>query len=115
MELVELVKQFGPLLAAVIFFIWRDWQREERMSKRIENLEAAHSEVIIPLVHKTSEVIATSTIVMERNTTVMERNVQVMDRINSALKTLTQCSHLEFDRGSDSFRCSDANCDPPPK
>ena len=58
---LELTKQFGPLLVAVIFFIWRDWQREDRLMKRIEKLEDEHRKVVLPLVKECTEVIQQNT------------------------------------------------------
>ncbi len=66
MDFVELLKQFGPLLGAVLFFIWRDWKREERLSNRIEKLEDEQREIILPLVERSTQVIAENTTVMQR-------------------------------------------------
>lgn len=58
---LELAKQHGPLLVAVIFFIWRDWKREDRLMKRIEKLEDEHRKVVLPLVKECTEVIQQNT------------------------------------------------------
>lgn len=58
---LELTKQFGPLLVAVIFFIWRDWKREDRLMRRIEKLEDEHRKVVLPLVKECTEVIQQNT------------------------------------------------------
>ena len=34
--MIELVKQFGPLLFLIGFFIWRDWQREKELGKLLK-------------------------------------------------------------------------------
>lgn len=52
MDLMWLLKQFGPLLIAVIFFLWRDYRREDRLAARIETLEDEQREVLLPLVEK---------------------------------------------------------------
>jgi hypothetical protein len=72
------LKTFGPLLVAVIFFIWRDYKREDKLSKRIEQLETEQRDVILPLVRETTEVIV-------RNTEVMQQNVRVMERLEHVL------------------------------
>ncbi len=59
-------------MGACFFFIWRDWKREDRLSKRIETLETQQTEVLLPLVAKTSEIIAKNTTVMER----LEKSLQ---------------------------------------
>jgi hypothetical protein len=52
MELMELAKDFGPLVGIVLFFIWRDWRREEGLVERKNN----------------ATVIATNTAVIATNT-----------------------------------------------
>lgn len=66
MEFVDMIQQFGPLAGAVLFFVWRDWKREDRLTSRIEKLEDEQREIILPLVEKTTAVIAQNTLVMER-------------------------------------------------
>ncbi len=73
-----LLKHFGPLFVAVIFFIWRDYRREDRLSSRISQLEDEQREIILPLVRGTTEVVV-------RNTEVMQQNIKVMERLEHAL------------------------------
>ncbi len=61
-----LIRQFGPFFLAVVFFLWRDWKREDRLSNRLDQLEDEQREVILPLVKDCSIVIAKNTAVMER-------------------------------------------------
>jgi hypothetical protein len=44
MELIfiDILKSFGPTIAGIAFFVWRDWKREDRMRKELED---AHAEV----------------------------------------------------------------------
>jgi hypothetical protein len=63
---VELIQQFGPLAGVVLFFIWRDWKREDRLTARLEKLEDEQRHIILPLVEKSTQVIARNTEVMER-------------------------------------------------
>ena len=72
-DLMWLVKQFGPLLIAVIFFLWRDYRREDRLATRIETLEDEQREVLLPLVKKCSTVITQNTVVMQRLERALER------------------------------------------
>lgn len=71
-ELIAFLKTFGPCVGACVFFIWRDWRREDRLSKRIETLENQQTQVLLPLVKETSEIIAKNTNVMER----LEKSLQ---------------------------------------
>ena len=76
----EMLKAFGPLLVAVIFFLWRDYRREDRLLTRVKELEDEQRNVILPLVRDCTEVITKSTQVMEQNTKVMERLETAIDR-----------------------------------
>lgn len=71
-DALSLVKQFGPFFLAVVFFLWRDWRREDRLSHRIDVLEDEQRQVILPLVRDCSSVIAQNTTVMER----LERHLE---------------------------------------
>jgi hypothetical protein len=44
-DIVDLIQQFGPFFVAVLFFLWRDWKREDRLSKRIDHLEDEQRQV----------------------------------------------------------------------
>ena len=72
-DAMMLIKQFGPFLLAVVFFLWRDWRREDRLSNRLDQLEDEQREVILPLVRDCSIAIA-------KNTAVMERIERTLDR-----------------------------------
>ena len=72
-DAIELIKQFGPFFLAVVFFLWRDWKREDRLSNRLDELENEQRAVILPLVKDCSAVIA-------KNTAVMERIERTLDR-----------------------------------
>lgn len=67
-----LLKQYGPFVALVGFYVWRDWKREGRRDDRIDALENEMREVILPLVKDTTKVIAQNTAVMER----LERHLE---------------------------------------
>ena len=73
MDLMWLLKQFGPLLIAVIFFLWRDYRREDRLAARIETLEDEQRDVLLPQVEKCSTVIAQNTVVMQRLERALDR------------------------------------------
>ena len=73
MDLIWVLKQFGPLLIAVVFFLWRDYRREDRLVARIETLEDQQQDVLLPLVEKCSTVIAQNTVVMQRLERALDR------------------------------------------
>jgi len=72
-DLGWLVKNFGLLFIVVVFFVWRDYRREDKLTSRVEQLEREQTEVLMPLVQKTTKVIAINMEVIRRNTKVMER------------------------------------------
>lgn len=74
MDLVELARQFGPLLGACIFFVWRDWKREDRLTSRIEKLEDEQRETILPLVERATTIIAQNTTVILRLEAALSRH-----------------------------------------
>jgi hypothetical protein len=65
-DFLLLLKQYGPLVLVVAFFLWQDWLRELRMSKRITKLEDEHVNVLLPMVERSTDVIAQNTAMMER-------------------------------------------------
>jgi hypothetical protein len=66
MDMVVLLKQYGPLILVTAFFLWQGWVRECRMTKRIETLEDGQRKVLMPLVERCADVIAQNTLMMER-------------------------------------------------
>ena len=65
-DAIALVKQFGPFFLAVVFFLWRDYNREGDMTARIRKLEDSQREIILPLVERCASVIAENSEVMKR-------------------------------------------------
>lgn len=69
-DAVEILQAYGPfcgcLLLAVLFFIWRDWKREEKLTDRITNLETEYRTVLVPLVTNSTETIAKCSVILER-------------------------------------------------
>jgi hypothetical protein len=61
LELTSLLKDFGPLIGIVLFFIWRDWKREEGLVERVRKLEDFNTEVLTNIVRESTAVIATNT------------------------------------------------------
>lgn len=55
------LKDFGPAIGVILFFIWRDWKREDRMAKRIEALEEFQQRELIGLIEKTHTIVAHNT------------------------------------------------------
>ncbi len=52
--LLTLLREFGPLLGLILFFVWRDWKREDRLSSRVEALETYQKETLVGLLKETT-------------------------------------------------------------
>lgn len=75
MEVVALLKDFGPLVGIILFFIWRDWRREENLLERVQKLEDFNTEVLSNMVKEQAAIIAINTEVIKANT---EQNRQAV-------------------------------------
>lgn len=60
-EYITILKEFGPVLGIVLFFIWRDWRREDRLVTQISSLEKFQREKLITLIQDTTNVVSTNT------------------------------------------------------
>jgi len=57
-ELLELTKSVGPVVALLIFFIWRDYRREQTMTKRIQDIEDYQKNRLEQLVVESNQVMS---------------------------------------------------------
>ena len=80
MELIDLAKDFGPLVGIVLFFIWRDWRREEGLVERVKHLEEFNTEVLTEMVKTNAACIATNTATVATNTEQLRLMTQLMSR-----------------------------------
>lgn len=55
MNWVSLIKEVGPYLGLMFFFIWRDYRREEKLVKRIDELNHFIQKELMDLIEKTNE------------------------------------------------------------
>ena len=53
-SLLLLLREWGPIIGVILFFVWRDWKREERLTTRVENLENYQRETLVDLLKKTT-------------------------------------------------------------
>jgi hypothetical protein len=60
-DYLTVLKDFGPYIGVILFFIWRDWRREEGLVDRVKSLEKFNTEVLVSLVKETTAVIAANT------------------------------------------------------
>jgi hypothetical protein len=71
---ISMIRELGPLVSAILFFIWRDWKREQRLSKRIEKLDDYHKETLVHLV--------------EKGTTILVQNSEIMKWVGRVIEHL---------------------------
>ena len=53
MNWIQLVKEVGPFLGIMFFFIWRDYRREESLVKQVNNLNEFIRKELVDLIEKT--------------------------------------------------------------
>lgn len=53
--LMQLCEKFGPYVALMFFFVWRDFRREERLETKIGELNSFITTTLIDMVEKTTE------------------------------------------------------------
>lgn len=77
-ELAKALNDYGPaivIVAALLllngFFIWRDYQRELRQQKQLEELQKEQNDVILPLLTACREVIASCKEVINQNSQII--------------------------------------------
>jgi hypothetical protein len=57
----EIVKTIGPAASIIVFFVWRDWQREIKLTKRVDDLEKYQKDTLERLVEKSTVALTQST------------------------------------------------------
>tara|TARA_B100000700_G_scaffold327015_1_gene440277 strand:+ start:1802 stop:2047 length:246 start_codon:yes stop_codon:yes gene_type:complete len=63
---VDVLQEFGIMVALVVFFTWQGWKREGRLNDRISALEEDYTSALKDLVTSCTEVIADNTATMKR-------------------------------------------------
>jgi len=61
MDFAAVLHDFGPVIGIILFFIWRDWKREDRLVDRVEALEKYQQTTLENLVKENIQVIAHNT------------------------------------------------------
>ena len=63
---MEILQDFGIMVALVVFFTWQGWKRETRLNDRITVLEEDYTSTLKELVSSCTRVISENTAVMQR-------------------------------------------------
>jgi hypothetical protein len=78
---IDVIKNFGPLVAIVVFFVWRDWQRELRLTRRVEKLEEYEKKILKDLVEKTTAALTQSSECLRWIGHILERLMRVCPKM----------------------------------
>jgi len=65
--LINLIKNAGPHMALVIFFVWQGSQREGRMEKRVDGLHEYIRTEMKSLVQRSQDIIKDNTAALRGN------------------------------------------------
>ena len=79
----NLLSQYGPLVGVVLFFIWRDWKREDRLNIRIHSLEDYQKETL-------GELVSQSTVALTHSADCMKWVGAIMSKICDRCPTLDE-------------------------
>lgn len=77
----EILKTVGPFVGVILFFIYRDYRREEKFNKQVENLETYQKEILESLVEKSTVALTQSSECIKWIGRVLEHLVRVCPRI----------------------------------
>lgn len=77
---MDFVKQFGLPVALVIFFVWNSWVRENRLAKRITDLELFINEHMLKIIENATTAIVNSTTANEKVAQGLQRLVEQLSQ-----------------------------------
>jgi|WetSurMetagenome_2_1015567.scaffolds.fasta_scaffold24663_5 hypothetical protein len=78
---IDILKEVGPFVAILIFFIWRDWKREQRLTEQVEALAAYQRDTLENLVEKTISALTQGSECIKWIGRVLEHLVRVCPRM----------------------------------
>lgn len=77
-DISEALNNYGPALVITsallflnAFFIWKDYRRENRQEKEVEELQRVHNEIVLPLLTECKEAIASCKEVIKQNSQII--------------------------------------------
>ncbi len=73
--LPDLLRDFGPIIGVILFFIWRDWKREDVLQERVTRLETYQQETLVQLVKDTSAALA-------QNSEYLKWSGRILEKLN---------------------------------
>ena len=73
--LPDLLRDFGPIIGVILFFIWRDWKREDKLQERVTRLETYQQDTLVQLVQDTSAALA-------QNSEFLKWSGRILEKLN---------------------------------
>ena len=76
MDWVQILTDVGVLAGLVVFFAWTSWQREVRLARRIDHLEAFYETKLVTIVESSTTHLKTNSDALRKNTETMQRLIE---------------------------------------
>jgi len=90
--MIDLLREFGPAVTAIAFFLWRDWKREERFSLVNETLNAfIRTEFANTLRENTKATMANSELLESMATAVTVNSGTVVKNSEVTMQMVAHC------------------------
>jgi hypothetical protein len=70
----KVLEKFGVPIGLVVFFVYRDWKREEKMTRRIQSLEDEIRHILV-------NAVVSSTKAITENSTVLTGLIKLLSKI----------------------------------
>ncbi len=83
---VKILQQVGPLVAIIIFFVWRDYRRELHVQEKLGCLEKYQREVLQSLISQTTRALTQSSECIKWLSHVVDRLFQVYPNLDRGQK-----------------------------
>jgi len=74
MPMASLLRDFGPIIGVILFFIWRDWKREDALQDRVTRLEAYQQNTLVQLVKDTTAALAQNSEYLKWSGRILEKH-----------------------------------------
>lgn len=58
LEMLELAREIGPMACVMLFFVWRDYKREDRLESRVDELNSFVRDELMTALQRNTEVLS---------------------------------------------------------
>ena len=55
---IEIIREIGPFAGIMMFFVWRDYKREDRLETRVDELNSFVREELMTTINRNTEALA---------------------------------------------------------